>query len=128
MADEFPFGVYDTKRCQLAHIGLYENEARTWEVFLGWPDNEEIEAAKARGLKVLPLTVKYDPHRQDFAATLDRNTIIRCADELKSGLNVGRWIELWKQDGKEFPESVAIGFYHQALQDAWQALEALKKT
>ena len=54
-----PFGVYDTKRCGLVHIGLYENEARTWQVFLGWPHSDEVDEAKRSGLVVLPLIVSY---------------------------------------------------------------------
>lgn len=61
MSDLFPFGVYDTKQCGLAHIGLYTDEADCWKVYLGWPDDEGIADAKTRGLKVVPLTVKYDP-------------------------------------------------------------------
>ncbi len=60
MADQFPFGVYDSKQCRLAHIGLYENEAKCWEVYLGWPVQSEIDQAKRQGLKVLPLTITYD--------------------------------------------------------------------
>ncbi len=56
-----PFGVYDTKQCGLAHIGLYDSEAACWEIYLGWPAPEEIADAKARGLKVIPLTVSYNP-------------------------------------------------------------------
>ena len=56
----FPFGVYDTKACGLAYIGLHSDEADVWKVFLGWPDADDIEAAKDRGLRVLPLTCSYD--------------------------------------------------------------------
>lgn len=63
MADCFPFGVYDTQKCQMAHIGLYENEAECWRAYLGWPSHEEIDDAKVRGLRVLPLTIKYEPPR-----------------------------------------------------------------
>lgn len=63
MPDQFPFGVYDTKKCGLAHIGLYQSEGDCWRVFLGWPDQAEIDAAKSRGLKVLPLTLTYDPKK-----------------------------------------------------------------
>ena len=63
MTDLFPFGVYDTKQCCFVHIGLYANEADCWKVYLGWPDDAEIADAKERGLKVLPLTIQYDPRR-----------------------------------------------------------------
>jgi hypothetical protein len=55
------FGVYDTKFGGLAYIGLHDDEADVWQIFLGWPDDAEIQDAKARGLCVLPLTVKYEP-------------------------------------------------------------------
>lgn len=64
MADLFPFGVYDTRQCGMAHIGLYENEADCWRVYLGWPDQEEIEFAKSKGLVVLPLTIHYSPPKE----------------------------------------------------------------
>jgi len=57
----FPFGVYDTNRCAMCWIGLYENEAACWETWLGWPTKEEIDYAKANGQVVLPLTVNYQP-------------------------------------------------------------------
>ncbi len=57
----FPFGVYDTKQFRMRFIGLHTDEADCWCVYLGWPDAEEIADAKARGLKVLPLTLTYDP-------------------------------------------------------------------
>src|SRR5580704_4820378 len=59
----FPFGVYNTDRCAMCWIGLYENEDDCWTTFLGWPSKEEIEYAKSQGLTVLPLMVNYDPPR-----------------------------------------------------------------
>lgn len=56
-----PYGVYDSKECCLAHVGLYFNEDDCWRVYLGWPDESEIEDAKARGLRVIPLTIHYTP-------------------------------------------------------------------
>lgn len=53
-------------------------------------------------------------------------TIERCAEELESGLDVHRWLALWTEDGRKIDEAVAIAFYHQALQDGWEALRALK--
>ena len=61
MPDLFPFGIYDTKQCGMAHIGLYKSEADCWQVFLGWPSPEEIEHATSKGLRALPLTISYDP-------------------------------------------------------------------
>jgi hypothetical protein len=62
--DCWPYGVYDTKQQMLVHIGLYSDEARCWQIFLGWPDQEEIEwYKKEKGLRVIPLTVSYDPKR-----------------------------------------------------------------
>ncbi len=63
MSDRFkqPFGIYDTKNCGLVYIGLYENEAEIWQVYLGWPDAEEISHAKrVRGLRAIPLTMQYN--------------------------------------------------------------------
>lgn len=61
MSELFPYGVYDTKRCCLAYVGLHDNEASVWWTWLGWPDDEEIAEAKKNGLVVLPLTVSYKP-------------------------------------------------------------------
>ena len=63
MADCFPFGIYDTKQSMMLHIGLYPDAAECWKVYLGWPDDEEIEWHKKQGLVVLSLTVSYDPKR-----------------------------------------------------------------
>jgi len=59
----FPFGVYDTANCAMIYIGLHQDENDVWRIFLGWPDAEEIEHAKTNGLRVLSLTVNYDPPR-----------------------------------------------------------------
>ena len=32
MKAQFPFGVYDTKKGDLVHAGLYEDEAHCWRV------------------------------------------------------------------------------------------------
>lgn len=61
MADLFPFGIYHDERCHMVHIGLYADEADCWKTWLGWPDREEIEEAKAQGYVVLPLTLSYTP-------------------------------------------------------------------
>lgn len=55
-----PFGVYDTKKCKLVHIGLYENEAACWDVWLGWPTFCEIDHNKEIGFRVIPLSVYYE--------------------------------------------------------------------
>jgi len=56
---------------------------------------------------------------------LHRPTVERCIAELESGLDVHRWLMLWGSKGREVDESVAVAFYHQALQDAREALTAL---
>lgn len=63
----FPFGVYDTNRCAMCWIGLYENEDDCWTNFLGWPSKEEIDYAQSQGLTVLPLTVNYEPPKTEHA-------------------------------------------------------------
>lgn len=52
-------------------------------------------------------------------------TVERCAQELETGLNVHRWIDLWQKDGQKIDEKIAIAFYHQAIQDGWESLRAL---
>lgn len=47
-------------------------------------------------------------------------------DEISGGLDVIRWIKIWESGGKTADEAVAVGFYHQALQDARAAVEALR--
>lgn len=72
-----PFGVYDTNQCGLVYIGLYDDEADTWRAFLGWPDDEEIEAAKKRGLCVLSLTCRYEPPECEEPMSDYLNTVWR---------------------------------------------------
>ena len=38
--------------------------------------------------------------------------------QIEDGINVHRWIKLWESDGRKIDETIAIAFYHQALQDA----------
>lgn len=52
-------------------------------------------------------------------------TVERCAQELETGLDVHRWLQLWESDGRKIDTTVAIAFYHQALQDGWEAIRAL---
>jgi hypothetical protein len=59
---------------------------------------------------------------------LHRPTIDRCLAELEGGLDVHRWIKLWESDGRKVDEATAVGFYHQALQDARQALSELTES
>lgn len=40
-------------------VGLAENEADAWRVALGWPHEEEIADAKARGWYVAEATVSW---------------------------------------------------------------------
>jgi hypothetical protein len=60
----FPFGVYSIKKCMMLHIGLYENEADVWKIWLGWGDADDIAHAKSQGERVIPLTLQYDPPKQ----------------------------------------------------------------
>lgn len=42
---------------ELLYIDTSSDEANAWRVYLGWPDEEEIEAAKAKGLRFRQVTV-----------------------------------------------------------------------
>jgi hypothetical protein len=55
---------------------------------------------------------------------IDKPTVERCFEEIASGLNVHRWLDLWRGH-PDLNEAVAIAFYHQALQDAGDAILAL---
>jgi hypothetical protein len=46
-----PYGVFNCDG-KLMYIGLHDNEEDCWRVYLGWPDQAEIDDAKARGLMV----------------------------------------------------------------------------
>lgn len=61
--DLFPRAIYDTKKCMIVHLGLYADDADIWTVYLGWPTQSEIDDAKSRGLRAIPVTVQYDPPR-----------------------------------------------------------------
>jgi hypothetical protein len=54
-----PYGIYDINRCTLVHIGLYENIAQCWQIWLGWPTVEEIKDAKLNGYHCIPITCHY---------------------------------------------------------------------
>ena len=43
----------------LAYVGLHRDEAECWSVYLGWPDAEEVEAAKAEGFYCAPATLTW---------------------------------------------------------------------
>jgi hypothetical protein len=50
-----PYGVYDRDGA-LVYLGLHHDEDDCWRIFLGWPDQEDIDRAKASGLTVSPVT------------------------------------------------------------------------
>lgn len=54
---ETAFGVFNKKKKQMLYVGLHENEADVWEVYLGWPSKSEINWAKERGIIVIPVAV-----------------------------------------------------------------------
>ena len=62
----------------------------------------------------------------DVVEMVHKPTVERCIEVIGTGLNVHRWLALWERDGA-IDTKVAIAFYHQALQDACQALEDLPK-
>lgn len=41
------------------YLGLHTDEADCWRVALGWPRDEDIEAAKMAGRRVYPATVTW---------------------------------------------------------------------
>lgn len=61
----------------------------------------------------------------DVVKMVHAPTVERCIAEIETGLDVHRWLELWSD--RKIDEAVAIGFYHQALQDARKALCQLAK-
>lgn len=63
MSAVWPMAIYDTKACRIIHLGLYRDADDLWRVYLGWPDQAEIDAAIKRGLRAIPVTVQYDPPR-----------------------------------------------------------------
>jgi hypothetical protein len=48
----------------LVHVGLYAKENDAWTIYLGWPDEEEIEANKRQGLH----TARVEIIRKSYAA------------------------------------------------------------
>lgn len=53
-----PFAVIDKKQGKMVYIGLHDDEADCWKVYLGWPAEAEIEDAKKRGLSAERVAVK----------------------------------------------------------------------
>ena len=43
----------------LAYVGLHTDESDCWQVALGWPSQEEIDARKAEGYAVYPATLTW---------------------------------------------------------------------
>lgn len=43
--------------------------------------------------------------------------------QIEDGIDVHRWIDLWEADGRKIDTTIAIAFYHQALQDALALLQ-----
>jgi hypothetical protein len=43
------WGIFN-KRGELVHVGLYGREKDAWIIYLGWPNDEEIEVNKRQGL------------------------------------------------------------------------------
>lgn len=44
--------------------------------------------------------------------------------QIEDGLDVSRWIKLWESDGRKIDTTIAVAFYHQALQDVRAVLNA----
>lgn len=42
------FAVTEQKTLKTVYVGLHESEGDAWQIFLGWPDEAEIRAAKMR--------------------------------------------------------------------------------
>ncbi len=38
-------------------LGMVKNESEAWQIALGWPSKEEIEDAKARGIRAMPVGI-----------------------------------------------------------------------
>jgi hypothetical protein len=43
--------------------------------------------------------------------------------QIEDGIDVHRWIGIWESDGRKIDTTIAIAFYHQALQDALALLQ-----
>ncbi len=43
----------------LAYVGIHRDEAACWQVALGWPSQEEIDARKHEGFSVHPATLTW---------------------------------------------------------------------
>jgi len=46
---------------RVVYLGLHPNEEDCWRIFLGWPDDEEINQAKKRGYTCKRVSVVIDP-------------------------------------------------------------------
>ncbi len=41
-----PWVVYTKQNRRLVYVGLHTNETECWQIFLGWPSEEEIKIVK----------------------------------------------------------------------------------
>ena len=56
-----PYILYDVKKHEVLDCMMADDEDEVWKVKLGWPDQDEIDWAKRRGLRVIPATLTYKP-------------------------------------------------------------------
>ena len=64
----------------IEYLGLHVDEAHTWRVALGWPDDKEIKAHKGRGWYAAPATVSWKGSPRDVGFKVVRAAAAIAAD------------------------------------------------
>ena len=56
-----PFGIFDFSIMQVTEIVMAKNKHDAQQILFGWPDEEELDWQKKKGLRVIPIKVSWSP-------------------------------------------------------------------
>jgi hypothetical protein len=58
--EAYTFAIYDPDKA-IRHVGLYTTEDECWQIYLGWPSEDEIKGQKDLGFKCVKVVVSPRP-------------------------------------------------------------------
>ena len=56
-----PCGIFDFSIMQVTEIVMAKNKHDAEKILFGWPDEEELDWQKKKGLRVIPIKVSWSP-------------------------------------------------------------------
>lgn len=74
----------------LAYVGIHKDEAACWQVAIGWPSQEEIDARKGQGFAVYPATLSWNTDARPQAYELAQAIKVLLCDTEESEYMTGR--------------------------------------